>query len=125
MSKSENTRISSEISEVEFRGLSRIEKAVKLIKDEKATYQATCEYFQISKGSLQRAVKATSEGRSIGRNGKPPTFTVIEELCLVDLIKEKIYSGENIKLDKLCDIVKIVRVKFFHLTFSLGQKVLD
>jgi hypothetical protein len=71
----------------EYRGLSKIEKGLKLINDENVPNKMAADILEIGHRNLDRAKVAFQEGRELGKNGRPPLFNEEETLSLVGHLK--------------------------------------
>ena len=91
--------------------MDKMEKAVHLIIEKKASYPMAARSCNVSIGSLQRAVKAFKEGREIGINGRPPSLEPMEQLILADELSHRVDIGENLTMENTRNIVSMKYIK--------------
>ncbi len=77
----------------EYRGLSPLERAAKLVSDAKCGTRLAAEVCSLSRGSVVCGTKAVKAGRQVGLIGRPRTFNASEE----ELFTEKIQNEGNDK----------------------------
>lgn len=63
----------------DYRSLAPVSKALKLIEEEICGFNLAIEAADISPATLLRARKAIAEGREVGKAGRTPLFTPIQE----------------------------------------------
>jgi hypothetical protein len=71
----------------DFRGLTQMEKGMKLIEDLNISARIAADILEINQTSFRRALRARADGRQIGRVGKPPIFNEEEEINFLEYLK--------------------------------------
>ena len=82
------SQLRKNFSTSDFRHLSKVEKAVKLVHDFNVPSSLAAESVNMSRTTLQRATRAVAEEREIGRCGKPRIFNEIENAQLINDLNE-------------------------------------
>lgn len=71
---------------------------IKYLRDNQVTYKQIREKFDVSDGTITAAVKAIKDDRPPGKNGKPRTLKLDEEMTLFEIICSIKATGKSIKL---------------------------
>lgn len=109
----------------EYRGLSRVERGVKLVEDGKATLREAATALGMDHMKIWRALHAKKEGRPIGKRGRPRLLNPLEEAQLVKAAEEADKLQKGLTLARLREEVcftPIPLIFFFSLlstSFSL------
>ena len=86
-----NLTIQRKLATQEYRGKSPHVKGLKLLEDLDIFKKEAADAVSLSSRSINRAIRAKTEGRDLGRNGKPPIFSqedTDELLRLLYLLRE-------------------------------------
>lgn len=89
----------------EFRGLEDIEKAVLLFTKHEASLRVASDLCGVTKGALERAVKAAKDGRDWGVVGRPRHLTLEEETRLAGLVAEADAKQDPLTFNRFQDMV--------------------
>jgi transposase len=89
----------------EYRGLSQLEKGLKLIDEEGASLREAAEAVGITLSSLFRAKKARAENRDVGVPGRPRILNTKEEATLVQAIVDADIAGKPLTYKRLREVV--------------------
>lgn len=90
MKEEEQKKLKSISLGAEYRGLTNVEKAVKLVQEHSAKPTTAANAMGVEKNKLKRALKAVEEGRNMGVRGRPTLLQPEEEEVLVSIVKGKI-----------------------------------
>ena len=78
----------------EFRGLSPVQKGIKLIEDYNVTFIKAAEICGVSKSKIQRAKQAENQGREPGINGRSILLKHSEEVEVLKILQTKTEINE-------------------------------
>ncbi len=79
----------------DYRGLAPIEKALKLVSNEKCGTTLAAEVCCVSRSALMRDSEATKHGRKIGANGRPTLIDASENDTLISTVNENLANSER------------------------------
>ena len=99
--------ISKNFATSDYRELTPIERAVRLVLEHKASLRKAALCCGVTASSLNRAVNARKEGRDIGINGRPPSLEPAEMLVLANELSNRVDSDETLDFGKARNIVSI------------------
>jgi|SRR5271163_407212 hypothetical protein len=88
-----------------YRGLSKVDRALKLMDEEGAGLRESAEAVEISYSKLFRAKKAREENREIGVHGRPRILNTKEEAELVQAIVDADIAGKPLTYKRLREVV--------------------
>lgn len=97
----------------EYRGLSKVEKAIKLMEEERCSFPRAARATGAAVATIFRAKKAREEGRPIGVPGRPLILGIDGEECLVMAIQEADDKRKQLSYVKLRERVCVHPSTFF------------
>lgn len=89
----------------EYRGLSQVDKAIKLHDEQHVSYREAAALTGVSASAIFRAKKARAEDRQVGVRGRPKVLGNKGEDALVRYIKEADNNKRPMSFRKLRDKV--------------------
>ena len=89
----------------DYRGLSPVEKGLKLMEEEEVSLRQAAETVGITISMLQRAQRALAEGRDVGKHGRPRILNTKEERMLVEAVVEAEIIGKALTHKRLREVV--------------------
>ena len=89
----------------EFRAIPSLERLAQYKILSEKSYDAIVEDHPVKKTALQRAVKATQEGREVGKNGRPSALHDNEQNILADRVKALVDLKEEIDMKMAMSMV--------------------
>jgi transposase-like protein len=89
----------------EYRGLSAVEKAVKLIQERQSSIREAAGATGADPSAVFRAKKALKENRAIGVAGRPKVLGIEGEASLLEAIKEADEKRKSLTYQQLRDRV--------------------
>jgi hypothetical protein len=105
----------------EMRGLSDLEKAVKLRQQTNCTRAQAIQVCAVHTSALRRAEAAAKDGRTLGTIGRPTLLSKGQEDALLEMIKEECQSGNPPGCTELCHMVGFPNVfDHMHCTWALS-----
>ena len=101
----------------EYRELTPIEKAVRLVRSEHLSQRTAAETAGVTRGALQRAMKALDEQREIGQIGRPRLLSATQQEAFDEALDVSLNPKKRVKYE---DARQLVRT-FCHFFLSCPQ----
>lgn len=92
----------------EFRELSPIKKALRLIQKYNFSQRHAAQLLKISKDKIRRALQTEIEGHELERNGRPKSLNPLQEQDLLRIVKEGIQNGKPLSYFQFKNLVCIL-----------------
>ena len=92
----------------DYRSLSDIERAVKLVKSGVLTGRAAARACNIPSTTLQRALVSTAQGRPLGIPGRPSFFNQAEKENFQQTILDRVDAGEQPSVSVAQEVVSFI-----------------
>lgn len=103
-----NHSFSKILTTKEYLELPRVERAVKLINEQKASAREAAKAVVIDRSQLNRALKAIRDGRDVGVNGRPNHLKSNEQIQVINIVRDEIQNGQRPKHSDICNTVKLL-----------------
>jgi transposase len=126
-----NLSVQRLINTIEFRGLNSLKKAVKLVQEHEISQRQAATVCKVKRRAVQRALKASKEGRDIGVPGRPKLFTREEEEELIEIVDKAELEQKPLTFKQLQEKVNhnlFSSITFYHtfthiLTFCKAREI--
>ena len=101
-----------------YRNLNPVQQAVKLYSEEDLSQRQASSLAGVDRSALRRALEAKTQGRPIGRSGRPPVFDESEKENFLSWFQSRVDAGEKPDMNDAQQKVYLIFLLFSLLKFN-------